>query len=117
MPSWARSSSRRQTGRGSRSRSSATSRRTRRREPRGPSRGRRSRLSGCDERGGVMQNILFLMLVALTTLAFFALIREFLMPVFWAAVLATVFHPLQVRYVAVVGGRRALAALLTMLTI
>jgi predicted PurR-regulated permease PerM len=64
-----------------------------------------------------MQNVLFLMLVALTTLAFFALIRDFLMPVFWAAVLATVFHPLQARYVAAVGGRRALAAVLTMLTI
>jgi predicted PurR-regulated permease PerM len=64
-----------------------------------------------------MQNVLFLMLVALTTLAFFALIRDFLMPVFWAAVLATVFHPLQARYVAAVGGRRALAAALTMLTI
>src|SRR5688572_3357219 len=39
------------------------------------------------------------------------------MPVFWAAVLATVFFPLQRRYAAGLGGRRSLAALATMLTI
>jgi hypothetical protein len=38
-----------------------------------------------------IHNVLFLVLVALTTVAFFALIRDFLMPVFWATVLATVF--------------------------
>ncbi|MGH7393283.1 MAG: AI-2E family transporter, partial [Candidatus Rokuibacteriota bacterium] len=65
----------------------------------------------------MMQNALFLVIVAITTIAFFLLIRDFLMPVFWAAVLATVFHPLQARYVAAVGGRRTLASLLTMLTI
>jgi predicted PurR-regulated permease PerM len=37
--------------------------------------------------------------------------------VFWAAVLATAFFPLQRRYVARLGGRRSLAALATMLTI
>ena len=50
--------------------------------------------------GTAIQNASFLVLVALTTLAFFALIGSFLMPVFWAAVLATVFFPLQQRYVA-----------------
>jgi predicted PurR-regulated permease PerM len=37
--------------------------------------------------------------------------------VFWAAVLATVFFPVQRRYVARLGGRRSLAALATILTI
>ena len=59
----------------------------------------------------------FLLLVALTTAAFFALVRDFLMPVFWAAVLATLFAPRQRRHVAAVGGRRSVAALLTLLMI
>jgi predicted PurR-regulated permease PerM len=73
--------------------------------------------SGGAVRGAAIQDASFFLLVALTTLAFFALIRSFLMPVFWAAVLATVFYPLQRRYVAALGGRRALAALATILTI
>jgi predicted PurR-regulated permease PerM len=68
-------------------------------------------------RGSAIQNVSFVILVALTTLAFVGLIASFLMPVFWAAVLATVFFPLQRRYVARLGGRRSLAALATMLTI
>ena len=68
-------------------------------------------------RSMVVQNVSFFLLVALTTLAFFGLIRDFLTPVFWAAVLATFFHPLQRRYVAAVGGRPTLAALLAILTI
>jgi predicted PurR-regulated permease PerM len=67
--------------------------------------------------GMVVQNVSFFLLVALTTLAFFALVHDFLTPVFWAVVLATLFAPLQRRYVAVLGGRRSLAALLTILTI
>ena len=68
-------------------------------------------------RGTAIQNVSFLILVALTTLAFLALIGSFLMPVLWAAVVATVFFPLQRRYVAGLGGRRSLAALATILTI
>jgi predicted PurR-regulated permease PerM len=68
-------------------------------------------------RGTVSQNVSFVTLVALTTIAFFALLLDFLMPVFWAAVLATLFYPVQRRYVASVGGRRSVAALLTILTI
>ena len=68
-------------------------------------------------RGSAIQNVSFVLLVALTTVAFLWLIASFLMPVFWAAVLATVFFPLQRRYVAALGGRRSLAALATMLTI
>jgi predicted PurR-regulated permease PerM len=68
-------------------------------------------------RGTAIQNVSFFVLVALTTIAFLMLIGSFLMPVFWAAVLATVFFPLQSRYVARFGGRRSLAALATILTI
>ncbi|HEX9822095.1 MAG TPA: AI-2E family transporter [Methylomirabilota bacterium] len=68
-------------------------------------------------RGVAIQNVSFLLLVAVTTLAFVALIGSFLMPVFWAAVLATIFFPLQRRYVAGLGGRKSLAALATILTI
>ena len=68
-------------------------------------------------RGTAIRNASFLVLVALTTLAFFGLIASFLMPVFWAAVLATVFFPFQRRYVARLRGRRSLAALATILTI
>jgi predicted PurR-regulated permease PerM len=68
-------------------------------------------------RGAAIQNVSFFILVALTTLGFLALIGSFLMPVFWAAVLATVFFPLHSRYVATFGGRRSMAALATILTI
>ena len=64
-----------------------------------------------------MQKASFLIVLALTTVAFFWLIASFLMPVFWAAVLATVFFPVQRRYVARFGGRRSLAAIATLLTI
>jgi predicted PurR-regulated permease PerM len=64
-----------------------------------------------------LQNAAFLLLVVLTTIAFFALIKDFLMPVFWAAVLATLFHPLHVRYLDAVRGRNSVAALLSVLTI
>jgi predicted PurR-regulated permease PerM len=64
-----------------------------------------------------MRNALFLLLLALTTIAFVALIHDFLMPVFWATVVATVFHPLQRRNVASLRGRRSIASLLTMLEI
>jgi predicted PurR-regulated permease PerM len=68
-------------------------------------------------RGPAIRNVSFFILVALTTGAFLALVGSFLMPVFWAAVLATVFFPLHRRHVRRLGGRRSWAALATMLTI
>jgi predicted PurR-regulated permease PerM len=68
-------------------------------------------------RGTTIQDVSFFLLVALTTVSFVALIGSFLMPVFWAAVLATVFFPVQRRYVRRLGGRRSLAALATILTV
>lgn len=67
--------------------------------------------------GTAVRNVSLFLLVILTTLAFFAVVRDFLTPVFWAAVLAAVFHPLQRRYVALWGGRRTPAALSTIATI
>src|SRR5688572_19182955 len=75
------------------------------------------RRSTSTPRAAAIRNVSFFILVAVTTLAFLALVASFLMPVFWAAVLATVFFPLQRRYVVRMGGRRALAALATILTI
>ena len=85
--------------------------------PQDPAPPRAPRETPLTARGTAIQNASFFLLVALTTLAFLALIADFLMPVFWAAVLATVFFPLQRRYVARLGGRSALAALATILTI
>ena len=68
-------------------------------------------------RGPAIQNGAFLLLVAVTTIAFLFVVAAFLMPVFWAAVLATVFFPVQRRYVAKLAGRRSLAAIATLLTI
>jgi len=68
-------------------------------------------------RGTAIRDVSFFVLVAITTIAFLLLIGSFLMPVFWAAVFATVFFPLQIQYVTRFGGRRSLAALATILTI
>jgi predicted PurR-regulated permease PerM len=57
------------------------------------------------------------LLVAFATLAFFGVIRAFIMPLFWATVLAIVFQPVQGWWLRVVRGRASLASILTILTI
>ncbi len=64
-----------------------------------------------------VQHGFFFLLLALTTLAFFGLIRAFLLPLFWAVVLATLFYPLYERYRRALGGRASVAAALALLTI
>jgi predicted PurR-regulated permease PerM len=64
-----------------------------------------------------VQHGFFLLLVALTTLAFFGLIRNFLMPLFWAVVLAVVFQPVQQWWLRTTGERASLASVLTLLTV
>ncbi|MFW5972985.1 MAG: AI-2E family transporter [Bacteroidota bacterium] len=59
----------------------------------------------------------FLTLVILTTIAFLWVIRAFLMPVFWAAVLAVLFHPFHRRFLRLVRGRRSIASVLTTVTV
>lgn len=59
----------------------------------------------------------FFALLAAVTLAFFGLLSDFLQPLFWAAALAIIFLPLQERFATAMRGRRALAALATILVI
>lgn len=59
----------------------------------------------------------FLVVVLVVTAAFLWMVADLLMPVFWAAVLAVLFHPLNRRYLVLVRGRKNLAAVLTTLTI
>lgn len=57
-----------------------------------------------------LQNAFFLTLLLLTTAAFFGLIRDLLQPIFWASVLATIFHPLYEWCERQMGGRSNLAS-------
>ncbi len=59
----------------------------------------------------------FIGLLAVVTVAFFALLLDFLQPVFWATILAVIFHPVHVRFLKVLGQRRTLASFLTLLVI
>jgi predicted PurR-regulated permease PerM len=64
-----------------------------------------------------IRNGFFIVLVVLTTLAFFGLIRAFLMPLFWAVVLAVVFQPVHRWWLGRTRDRSSLASVLTILTI
>lgn len=64
-----------------------------------------------------MQAGFFLGLLVLVSLAFLWLIRDFLLPVFWAAVLAIIFRPLYTRYVEMLRGHDGWAAGLGVVTI
>jgi predicted PurR-regulated permease PerM len=59
----------------------------------------------------------FLALVLLITATFFWMVRRFLMPVFWAAVLAALFRPVYFGWLRVVRGRASIAAALTTLSV
>ena len=62
-----------------------------------------------------LENRAFILLVLGVTLAFAWTIGGFLLPVFWAAVLAVLFTPLYKRMEVWLGGRASLAALVTLL--
>ena len=64
-----------------------------------------------------LENRSFLLLVALVTLAFAWTLGGFLMPVFWAVVLAVLFTPLFHWFERRLRGHGTLAALLTLLTV
>ncbi|WP_412067860.1 AI-2E family transporter [Rubrivirga sp. IMCC43871] len=64
-----------------------------------------------------LENRAFLSLVVLVTLAFAWTIGGFLLPVFWAVVLAVLFAPLFRWYERRLRGRSTIAALLTLLTV
>ena len=59
----------------------------------------------------------FLILVLLTTAAFLWIVRAFLMPVFWAVVLAVLFRPVFRHWLRLARGRPSVAAFLTTLTV
>ena len=64
-----------------------------------------------------LQSGFFIVLLLLTTVAFLWLVQDFMQPVFWAAVLAIIFYPVQQRWLGAVRERRSLASILTILTI
>jgi predicted PurR-regulated permease PerM len=59
----------------------------------------------------------FFALVLLTTVVFLWMVRAFLMPVFWASVFAILFQPMYLRLTAELGGRRAVAAGVSILVV
>jgi predicted PurR-regulated permease PerM len=59
----------------------------------------------------------FIGLLVLVTLAFFGLLADFFQPVFWAATLAVLFHPVEKRISGFLKHRRSTAAFLTLLII
>lgn len=64
-----------------------------------------------------LQNAFFLILLLLTTAAFFGLIRDLLQPIFWASVLATIFYPLYEYVHRKLGTRCSLASAATIVLI
>jgi predicted PurR-regulated permease PerM len=64
-----------------------------------------------------IQNTFFVGLLILTTLAFFGLIQDFLMPLFWAVVLAILFEPVHQGWLRQTKERSSLSAVLSVLTI
>jgi len=63
-----------------------------------------------------VQNVLFFGLLSLGTIAFIWLIKDFIMPIFWAVVLAIVFNPLQNKYLTIFKNK-TISSLATLLTI
>lgn len=59
----------------------------------------------------------FLLLVLITTAAFIWIVRDFLMPVFWAIVLAVLFRPMHRHSLRLVRGRASAAAVVTTLAV
>jgi predicted PurR-regulated permease PerM len=64
-----------------------------------------------------VQHGFFFLILLLVTLAFLGLIWGFLEPIFWAAVLAVLFHGQQQKIKAVLRGHSSLAALMTIIII
>lgn len=64
-----------------------------------------------------LENRAFLVVVILTTAGFLWIVHDFLMPVFWAVVLAVLFRPAFQRWLKLVRGRASLAAGLTTMTV
>jgi len=66
---------------------------------------------------GRIQNVFFFLLVVLITLAFVWLVRDFLQPVFWAALLAVLFQPVYQASLRLTRGREAVSSLMSISSI
>lgn len=64
-----------------------------------------------------LQTASFIGLLIMVTLAFFGLLADFFQPVFWAATLAVVFHPVFIYFHRLVKGHNTFAAFLTLVVI
>ena len=64
-----------------------------------------------------LQNVSFIALLTVVSLVFLGLMADFLQPIFWAATLAVIFHPVFVRLLIMFRQRRSIAAMLTLLVI
>ena len=60
--------------------------------------------------------VLILVLIAISAL-FFVVIKPFVVAIFLAALFSTLFHPLYMRILAVVGGRKSISSLATLLIV
>ncbi len=68
-------------------------------------------------RVGTLRFNFFLLLLTIVTLSFLGLVWGFIMPLFWATVLAVTFRPTHDRITRVLGGRKSLASVATVLLI
>ena len=57
-----------------------------------------------------LQKVSFIALLTAVSLAFLGLLADFLQPVFWAATLAVLFHPVFTKLLHLTRNRRALTA-------
>lgn len=64
-----------------------------------------------------IQPFFFFSLLIGTTVVFFWVLGSYLMPIFWATVIAIVFYPLYLRISKAVRGRTSLASMLSILAV
>ena len=64
-------------------------------------------------RVGTLRFNFFLLLLTIVTLSFLGLVWGFIMPLFWATVLAVIFRPTHDRLTRRLGGRESLSSVLT----
>jgi predicted PurR-regulated permease PerM len=69
------------------------------------------------EKFNSLENLSFVVMLLLATVFMLWIVQGLLLAVFWAALLASIFHSWQLRCVALLKGRESLAALLVMLLI
>ena len=61
--------------------------------------------------------VFFVLILILTTAAFFQILRPYFFAILWAAILAIIFHPMKTKLRSMLGDKNGLATLLTIITI